>query len=126
MITIRLLAAILLAISASAFADTSNVQDFRVVYHLEPGQPASQEALRGVQRASELQPRTTGETLTHRRTLPDGSHEMRASRAMTRAQAWALAEKLQRDNSSIARVQPIDPETAVVHGRKPTGAGARP
>lgn len=118
---IRLLVALLLA-SASAFAETPNVQDFRIRYRQESGHSTAQEALRGVQRASELQS-AAGETLTHRRTLKDGRHEMRASRPMTRAEAWALAEKLQRANPGIGTVEPIDPEADLVLGRAPNGTG---
>lgn len=119
---VRLLVAASLLVSASAFAETPNVQDFRIHYRQESGQPATQEALRGVQRAAELQT-ASGETLTHRRTLKDGTHEMRASRPMSRAEAWALAEKLQRANPGLAKVEPIDPEADLVPGRAPTGMG---
>jgi hypothetical protein len=122
---IRLLVAALLLASASAFAETPNVQDFRIRYRQEPGQSAAQETLRGVQRAAELQS-AAGETLTHRRTLKDGRHEMRAARPMTRAEAWALAEKLQRTNPGIGTVEPIDPEADLVPGRAPTGQGGKP
>ena len=68
----------------------------------DAGQPAAQEALRGLQRATELQS-ISGETLSHRRTLKDGTHEMRASRTMTRAEAWAMADKIRAANPSIQK-----------------------
>ena len=48
-----------LLISASAFAETPKVQDFRVTYRQQAGQPVAQEALRGMQRAIELQSTAT-------------------------------------------------------------------
>ena len=108
--------------SAPAFAETPNVQDFRVAYRQESGIQATQETLRGAQRALELQS-AAGEMLSHRRTLKNGTHEIRASRAMTRAQAWALAEKLKRANPDIGSVEPIDPDAALVHGIDPIEQG---
>ena len=122
--TLRLFVSMLL-VSASAFAETPKVQDFRVTYRQQADQPVAQEALRGMQRAIELQS-TANETLTHRRTLKDGTHEMRAARVMTRAQAWALAEKLQRANPELSRIEPVDPEADLVRGAQPPGGGAQP
>lgn len=118
----RLLVIAPILASASAFAETPNVQDFRVSYRQEPGVPAAQEALRGAQRTLELQS-AVGEMLTHRGTLKNGMHEIRASRTMTRAQAWALAEKLKRANPDIHNVEPIDPDAELVHGIDPVGQG---
>lgn len=114
-----------LFISGWAFADPSIVQDFRVTYRQEAGQPAAQEAMRGVQRATELQS-SVGESLTHRRTLKDGTHEMRASHTMTRAEAWAMADKLRAANPGINKVEPIDPEASTVNGQAPNGMGRKP
>ena len=122
--TLRLFVSMLL-VSASAFAETPKVQDFRATYRQQAGQPVAQEALRGMQRAIELQS-TANETLTHRRTLKDGTHEMRAARVMTRAEAWALAEKLQRTNPDLSRIEPIDPEGHLVRGEQPPGVGVQP
>lgn len=118
----RLLVIAPLLFSVTAFAETPNVQDFRVSYRQEPRVPAAQEALRGAQRTLELQSEA-GEMLTHRRTLKNGTHEIRASRAMTRAQAWALAEKLKRANPDIGSVEPIDPDAELVHGIDPVEQG---
>lgn len=122
MTTLRLLVAALFLVSASAFAETPKVQDFRVTYRQDAGQPAAQEALRGVQRATELQS-NAGETLSHRRTLKDGTHEMRAGRTMTRAEAWAMADKIRAANPGIHKVEPIDPEANIVQGLAPNGMG---
>ena len=121
----RLLVITPFLLSASVFAETPKVQDFRVNYRQEPGQPVVQETLRGVQRAIELQS-AANETLTHRRTMKDGTHELRASRMMTRAQAWALAEKLRLANPNIDHVEPVDPEGHLVSGAQPIGLGVKP
>lgn len=118
----QLVIALLLLFSATAFAELPNVQDFRVSYRQDSGTQATQESLRGAQRALELQS-AAGELIILRRTLKNGTHEMRASRAMTRAQAWALAEKLKRANPDIGSVEPIDPDAALVHGIDPIGQG---
>ena len=116
----HLLAASLLVVaSVSAFADTQNVQDFRVRYRAQPNQAAVPEAMRGVQRVADLQSTIGGGPLTHRRTLQDGTHEMRTSKLMTRAEAWAMAEKIMRDNPSVGSVEPVDPEADLVPGRAP-------
>lgn len=113
---------VLLLASTLAFAETPKVLDFRINYRQEPGESTNQEALRGIQRANELQA-ASGESLTHRRSLKDGTHEMRASRALTRAEAWALAEKMQRANPNLRKVEPIDPDADSVQGRSPNGIG---
>lgn len=118
----RLLVIVPMLVSASVFAETPNVQDFRVVYRQDAGVPAAQETLRGAQRALELQS-AAGELITLRRTLKNGTHEMRASHARTRAQAWALAEKLKRSNPDIGSVEPIDPDAERVHGNNPIQQG---
>lgn len=122
--TLCLFVAVLL-VSVSAFAETPKVQDFRVTYRQQTDQPIVQESLRGMQRALELQS-TTNETLSHRRTLKNGTHEMRAARVMTRADAWALAEKLQRANPELSRIEPVDPEADLVRGAQPPGRGVQP
>ena len=114
-----------LLVSVSAFAETPKVQDFRVTYQQQTDQPVVQESLRGMQRALELQS-TAGETLSHRRTLKNGTHEMRAARVMTRAEAWTLAEKLQRANPELSRIEPVDPEADLVRGAQPPGGGVQP
>jgi hypothetical protein len=122
MIARPLFVATLFLVSGLAFAEPPIVQDFRVTYRQDAGQPAAQEALRGLQRATELQS-ISGETLSHRRTLKDGTHEMRASRTMTRAEAWAMADKIRAANPSIHKVEPIDPEANIVQGQAPYGMG---
>ena len=118
----RLLMIVPILASAPAFAETPNVQDFRVAYRQESSVQATQETLRGAQRALELQS-AAGEMLSHRRTLKNGTHEMHASRAMTRAEAWALAEKLKLASPDIRNIEPIDPDAALVHGIDPIGQG---
>ena len=122
MMTRSLLITAVLFTSGLAFAEPPIVQDFRVTYRQEAGQPAAQESLRGVQRATELQS-NVGETLTHRHTLKDGTHEMRAPRTMTRAEAWAMADKIRATNPSIHKVEPIDPEANIVQGLAPNEMG---
>lgn len=124
MIARRFFITALLLASTCVFAEGPPVQDFRITYRKAQGQTGSDEALKGIQRASELQ--SDGVMMTHRRTLKNGSHEMRASRTMTRAQAWAHAEKLQHDHPEISRIEPINPEESLVHGRAPHGAGVQP
>lgn len=114
-----------LLVSASVFAETPKVQDFRATYRQQAGQPVVNESLRGMQRALELQS-TAGETLSYRSTLKDGTHELRAARVMTRAEAWALAEKLQRANPELSHIEPVDPEANLVHGAQPPGGGVKP
>jgi hypothetical protein len=42
---------------------------------------------------------------------------------MTRAEAWAQADKLRRANPGIDKVEPIDPDADKVQGLQPNGAG---
>lgn len=122
MIVRPLFLATILLVSGSTFAETPLVQDFRATYRQDASQPAEQEALRGVQRATELQS-SAGEILTHRRTLKDGTHEMRASHPMTRGEAWAMAYKVRAANPDLQTFEPIDPEASVVHGQVPNVSG---
>lgn len=118
--------AALLLLSTSVLAQepttsAPSVQEFRISYRARTAASAN-ERLRGVQRAAELQP-VSGTSLTHQRTLDDGALEVRASRPMTRAEAWAFAEELQKANPGVGRIEPIDPEADLVRGAAPAGAG---
>lgn len=122
---VKFCAIVALAYATMGWAESANVVDFRISYRFQDATARQAESLKGVQRAAELQS-AAGETLTHRRTLKDGTHEMRASRTMTRVEAWALAEKLQRANPGIGKVEPVDPEGDLVQGARPTERGVKP
>lgn len=72
--------------------DVSKVNEFYVRYKAEPGGSFTPGALLGLQRAMTLS-NAAGVPLTHVRTLYDGAQVMRSDRLLTRAQAWAVAEK---------------------------------
>jgi hypothetical protein len=93
-------------------ADSKEITDFRVRMTTAVT-PASQGVTtqgvpdNGVAKAQELS-NASGVTLTHVRTERDGAHVLRHPTALTRAEAWALAEKI-RGTSGAAAVEPIDP-----------------
>jgi len=97
------------------------VTDFRV--RMTTAAPASQGATiqDGVARAQEIS-NATGVTITHVRTEQDGTHIMRHSTVLTRAEAWALAEKI-RGSSGAASVEPIDPNFRKRAPAMPTALG---
>lgn len=84
------------------------VKEFYVLYKAQPSGASTPDASLGLQRAMTLSG-TAGVALTHVRTLRDGAYVMRSDRLLTRAQAWAVAEKLARSDG-VAVAQPINPE----------------
>jgi hypothetical protein len=100
--------------------DPREITDFRV--RMTTAAPTSQGVPdNGAARAQEIS-NATGVTLTHVRTERDGTHVMRHSSVLTRAEAWALAEKI-RGTSGAASVEPIDPNFRKRAPAMPTALG---
>lgn len=93
-----------------AQAQTSSAgQEFRVVYRAKGAEQIQQEKLRSTQRAMQLST-SAGESVVHVRTDEKGAHTVRATRSMTRADAWAMAKKMTSQNPEILEIQPVDPQ----------------
>jgi len=70
-------------------------------------QAGRDESQRGPERARELSS-SSGVSLSHVRSSPDGSHVVHHSSVLTRAEAWALAERIKMSSGAVS-VEPIDP-----------------
>ena len=129
--TCLLCAALVMLISLVAAAqsqpeqDIPKVNEFYVRYkEAQPSGSSTPGALLGLQRTMTLSS-TAGVSLAHARTLRDGAHVMRSDRALTRAQAWALAEKLARSDG-VAVAQPINPDFYARPPARPASRVRRP
>lgn len=65
-------------------------------------------ALSGAQRAMDMGTRV-GESLAHVRATKEGNHMLRASRKLTRAEAWALATRMVQAGG-VESAHPVDPD----------------
>jgi hypothetical protein len=101
--------------AAQPLPDTPKVNEFFVRYKAQPSGPVIPEPLLGIQRATDLS-FAISMPLKHVRTLHEGAYVMRSDLALTRVEAWTLAEKLAR-SGHVAIAQPIDPE---FNARPPT------
>jgi len=103
--------------------ETPKVTEFYVRYKAPPSGSRLPEALLGIQRATALSV-TTGVTFVYVRALR-GGQVMRSDHALTRAQAWSLAETLVH-SEGVAVAQPIDPEFNARPPARPASNVTRP
>jgi len=112
------------AAQSQSVPETPKVTEFYVRYQASPSGTPLPEALLGIQRATALSV-TVSVPLAYARTLRDGAEVMRSDRALTRAQAWALAAELVH-SEGVALAQPIDPEINARPPARPTSSVTRP
>lgn len=92
---------------AAPATETPKVDEILVRYK-EGAANAPSQSLSAAQRAIDTGARV-GETFTYMRSTKNGAHIMRAGRKLTRAQAWELATRMEKQGD-VMSAQPIDPD----------------
>ena len=112
------LALCLILTTAPGFAqsDVANVAQLHI--RLKPQAPHTPKTMLSTTEAADISS-TAGVTLTPKSVTPDDAHIVGLPRAMTRAEAWAIATKLS-SRPDIEHVEPIDPEFNKRPPNKPT------